>query len=348
MTAADPLLTAKLALERELVRPLSHVLMQYVLAKQDGLTVYARSGFMAQLSGVLLEHYARVVMVVTGRRPSRPTRVEDAALDQVHLANLRRRSATQSHLILTSVDREWDRTPETKADPQKGLYSKMLAKAKEVWRKIKSKLPAIITGETNGPAEEAREIEARKAAGNRPLYKWWSTMLDERVRDWHEAAEGQRRHVSEAYEVGGERLMFPGDMSMGASLRNVVNCRCSSVFLAINPDGSEEELARTPRLTPVPPRHMQIGHVDNINQISHATRIAEGAINRIFLTDLYEARLTVRNGVLRVTRRNETLATARYTHGVFSGPRVQDLRVTPAGEGLGIEALIQRSLGRQQ
>lgn len=40
-------------------------------------------------------------------------------------------------------------------------------------------------------------------------------------------ADGQTVPNEEPFEVGGEKLMFPGDGSMGASGFNLYNCRCS-------------------------------------------------------------------------------------------------------------------------
>ena len=40
-------------------------------------------------------------------------------------------------------------------------------------------------------------------------------------------ADGQRVGVDEAFSVGGEKLMFPGDRSHGASGWNIYNCRCA-------------------------------------------------------------------------------------------------------------------------
>ena len=59
--------------------------------------------------------------------------------------------------------------------------------------------------------------------------KEWITRLDLRVRSAHQLAHGQIRQLEEPYLVDGEQLMYPGDMSLGASIGNVVNCRCNSV-----------------------------------------------------------------------------------------------------------------------
>jgi hypothetical protein len=36
--------------------------------------------------------------------------------------------------------------------------------------------------------------------------------------------------MDEPFVVDGEQLMFPGDTSMGATARNIVNCRCTCIF----------------------------------------------------------------------------------------------------------------------
>ena len=50
-----------------------------------------------------------------------------------------------------------------------------------------------------------------------------------RTRDTHAAADGQRRKLDEPFEVGGARLMRPGDSSLGAPAREVVECRCGEI-----------------------------------------------------------------------------------------------------------------------
>jgi uncharacterized protein with gpF-like domain len=74
------------------------------------------------------------------------------------------------------------------------------------------------------------------------MAKFWVHMADNRVRDSHRAAGGQRRTLDDAFLVSGERLMFPGDVSMGASPGTVVRCRCHIAY------GSAERMApRRPR-----------------------------------------------------------------------------------------------------
>jgi len=59
--------------------------------------------------------------------------------------------------------------------------------------------------------------------------KTWVAILDGKTRPAHVAADGQTVPYNQPYTVGGEKLRFPRDTSLGASLGNVANCRCSSV-----------------------------------------------------------------------------------------------------------------------
>jgi len=57
--------------------------------------------------------------------------------------------------------------------------------------------------------------------------KSWQTILDGREREAHGEADGQVQDVNNPFVVGGELLKFPGDTSLGATLGNIINCRCS-------------------------------------------------------------------------------------------------------------------------
>lgn len=59
--------------------------------------------------------------------------------------------------------------------------------------------------------------------------RWVSAGNDGRTRDAHLQANGQEVPIDEPFKVDGEYLMYPGDISLGASAGNVINCRCVSV-----------------------------------------------------------------------------------------------------------------------
>ncbi len=100
-------------------------------------------------------------------------------------------------------------------------------------RSAKARIDNIAITETQSPAEEqkANEMKALLFTGAITSFstkKEWTAILDNVVRDAHFKADGQVRNITEAYEVGGEVLMKPGDTSLGATAKNVARCRCSS------------------------------------------------------------------------------------------------------------------------
>lgn len=110
-------------------------------------------------------------------------------------------------------------------------------------RFLAGRLGTIVSLGTQSPAEAAKTVEARVlldarinlVQGSVPtetiteVNQRWVTQGDNRVRPAHRAADGQVRTVGEAFDIGGERLLYPGDTSLGASIGNVANCRCSAV-----------------------------------------------------------------------------------------------------------------------
>ncbi len=56
-------------------------------------------------------------------------------------------------------------------------------------------------------------------------YKWRS-MGDGRVRPTHARANGQFRKKGKPFNIGGSRLLYPGDNSLGAAAKEVICCRC--------------------------------------------------------------------------------------------------------------------------
>ena len=61
--------------------------------------------------------------------------------------------------------------------------------------------------------------------------KSWETIMDGRERDSHAATNGQVQGLASPFVVGGELLMYPGDTSLGASVGNIINCRCSVQYV---------------------------------------------------------------------------------------------------------------------
>jgi HK97 family phage portal protein len=84
-----------------------------------------------------------------------------------------------------------------------------------------------------------RELIARtettrlQGAGSHQLYKsWdikkkeWLSTGDDRTRPSHVACNHQVRPIDEPFDVGGFKMMHPGDMSLGAPVSEIADCRC--------------------------------------------------------------------------------------------------------------------------
>ena len=83
------------------------------------------------------------------------------------------------------------------------------------------------TTRVENSAKQAVGDEGKRLHFN--MWKRWVATDDGRTRDEHREAEGQEVPNDEPFIVGGEQMMYPGDISLGASGWNVINCRCTIV-----------------------------------------------------------------------------------------------------------------------
>ena len=107
--------------------------------------------------------------------------------------------------------------------------------------KIATELMTTLTGMNRASAVRAARtgITAAQNAGRMDSYvaaekmgikirRRWSCSKDSRTRHAHGMADGQIVEGTKTpFIVGGEKLMFPADTSMGASGWNIYNCRCT-------------------------------------------------------------------------------------------------------------------------
>lgn len=63
-----------------------------------------------------------------------------------------------------------------------------------------------------------------------PMKKMWVATPDNITRDAHVEMNGQTKALGDPFTHEGEKLMFPGDSSLGAPAELVVNCRCTMFY----------------------------------------------------------------------------------------------------------------------
>lgn len=109
-------------------------------------------------------------------------------------------------------------------------------------QRLDGRLPLIAMTETQNPAEQAKQSEITSLAkfgavvaginmATAKKFKKWQAILDRATREAHALADEQTVPFDQPFIVMGQQLMYPGDMSLGATLDNIINCRCSLVVI---------------------------------------------------------------------------------------------------------------------
>jgi hypothetical protein len=112
------------------------------------------------------------------------------------------------------------------------------------------------------------------------LEKKWVATNDDRTRPAHaEAGRGSWILFDEPFEVDGEKLMYPGDSSMGASAENTIQCRCTQITRQVEakepepepaPVAPEPEPEKLPEPAPAPEPETKVPK--NANEIRSSLR----------------------------------------------------------------------------
>lgn len=192
----------------------------------------------------------------------------DQSIEEQAIEYSANRAGKQSKLILDTTQKQieesyYDAQAQATELGSESANTYIADSAEETFsKKSKSRPKGIAVTETQAVAEQTKYIEANTVAYNigfgtsgeievapaesynpledidtEPLkgynIKYWVTMADNKVRDWHVDAEGQIQFADEPFEVMGELLMMPGDESLGASAANVCNCRCTARYETI-------------------------------------------------------------------------------------------------------------------
>lgn len=85
----------------------------------------------------------------------------------------------------------------------------------------------IAENEVNTAINHARYMEA--VNGGKTM-KRWESIIDEATRKDHREINGKYIPIGQAFHVGDSWLLFPKDTSLGASVNQIVNCRCTVIY----------------------------------------------------------------------------------------------------------------------
>ena len=60
--------------------------------------------------------------------------------------------------------------------------------------------------------------------------KTWKTEKDNRVRKSHRAVDGKTIGIKDYFNVGGDEMLFPHDLSQNPKPQNTIGCRCCVIY----------------------------------------------------------------------------------------------------------------------
>lgn len=253
-------LIRKMDLEQKLTRELTQLNNRIV---GDTVKTFADSGLAFDVSvlvpeyqSMLGEHYVRTAKAFEGQIADELPVDIAATEDEISIINQALATyyvarAIEQTAIITDTNQKNIASAILEASETRDEAGKPLSRRDQAQeagvntaRKLKGRQQSIAITETQNAAETAKATEAEVLAGKQPsviaasgapaqVDKEWVTVGDKNVRDSHVLADSQTRDVSKPFSVDNELLRYPGDTLLGASAKNVMRCRCSSV---VRPD----------------------------------------------------------------------------------------------------------------
>lgn len=255
-------LNEKLQLERKLVdeiRAFNRRMVRLTIREfAQGAGAFNAAAMEQELIQILAEHYARVgepfskqltdimpddIVVTAAEREA-----IDRALRFFYAARAPEQAgiitATNQRNIVESIDEAIQISQDEAAEGRRQTRRDIAVQTgANLSRKLNGRVTGIASLETQAIAEAAKATEAQvltfqppSVTGGTlrevPVPKEWVTMGDEVVRRTpfsHVEADSQEKPLNQPFVVSGQLLRWPGDTSLGASVANVINCRCSSV-----------------------------------------------------------------------------------------------------------------------
>lgn len=252
---ADEDFRDKLILENEFMRSLTRSNNKLVRTSartllESGSPVDVESEQGVKFPLMLLLYYQRVVRQFKNKTGIAKTDREKQQIETALKIFTDERAPIQAKFIMETSQLNSDR-----AMLMMDTRRQVAAEEGEVWsereatlvfasifsRKLNGRRSIIATNETNAVAEASKLTEVEVLLGIDPFVvdgatkkidavKEWVSQGDSIVRTAHIIADSIQVRVDRPFIVKGQRLMFPGDTSLGATQDNVAGCRCTAVY----------------------------------------------------------------------------------------------------------------------
>lgn len=357
-------LNSKLRLEQRLTNELGRFIRAYLNAwgeARDAGTMLPRTGWQNRLASLFAEHYARVIVAMDG--------AGDASLP-LHMlrdGDVAQRFLTKAHeqaiRLMDRLERDLA-AAETLARTQKTAAIDLILKASQrpkfsvvvmstmrrVWDGLKRSLGGIANINTQDVAEEAAQVPVDivpNEAGAETWYKQWVSMEDHKVRPTHVAAHGQLAKIEDTFTVGGFQMRFPGDSSLGAPLKELVNCRCAARYGVMRdgefvPVGGLETVRGVAR--PVRRPGDKPGSAAPRVPTRAFTFATGNSRRRIILSTGEDANVTVRNGAITIRVDGAPVASAPLNRGPLGKFTLGPVTVSPSHRGVDFQRLLSASV----
>lgn len=257
--AATDDLSKKLRLEKKLdsaLRPLMNRMNKDFRKRYAATgTIINFSRYEGEMATILRQHYDRTARLFKGSAVKTTKQV--TVQDEIDLGVAEwqaDRLETLPTALITTTQRDADKAVRDAQgqliESDEPLSSVSVAALAAILnrRRLFGRLTGISITETQAAAESTRLIEAEVLSGRRPFSipldpfavtrpreeeikpasKQWVTVGDSRVRATHTSADRQTVDLDSPFIVGGFPMRHPGDSSLGAPVREWINCRCSS------------------------------------------------------------------------------------------------------------------------
>ena len=201
--------------------------------------------FQPELQEILAEHYDIVAAKFEGRiaddmpEETALTDEEKATLAAAMLAFMSARAIRQSRIITDNTQGDMRAATQIVNEETPDQIERAVSAAAILAVRLRKRETGIASLETQAMAEATKGAEFDVLAGktpfslerpSEPVNKEWVTVGDERVRQAHVIADAQVKPIDQPFSVKGQMLRWPGDSALGATIDNLINCRCSSVY----------------------------------------------------------------------------------------------------------------------